>query len=98
MDSSITFLLVLAVAAANLPFVSERFAGVFKVARKHFGWQALEMALLFCLVGGLARLLEARQMPVHEQHWQFYVTVLALFLVAAFPGFAYRYFWRKPAH
>jgi hypothetical protein len=98
MDSSITILLVLAVVAANLPFASDRVAGFFKVARKHFGWHALELAVLFALVGGLARLLEAREMPVHEQHWQFYVTTLALFLVAAFPGFVYRYFWRRPAH
>ncbi|WP_434630205.1 DUF2818 family protein [Chromobacterium sp. CV08] len=97
MQSSIVILLLLAVAAANLPFATSRVAGVFKVARKHFGWQALELAVLFALVGGLARLLESRQMPVHEQHWQFYVTTLALFLVAAFPGFVYRYFWRKPA-
>lgn len=96
MQSSITILLLLAFAAANLPFITTRVAGFVKVARKHFGWQALELAALFLLVGGLARLLESRQMPVHEQNWQFYVTTFSLFLVAAFPGFVYRYFWRKP--
>ncbi|UTH75108.1 DUF2818 family protein [Chromobacterium sp. IIBBL 290-4] len=96
MPSSITILLLLAALAANLPFVTTKVAGFVRVANKHFGWQALELAVLFGLMGGLARLLEAREMPVHEQHWQFYVTTLALFLVAAFPGFVYRYFWRKP--
>ncbi|POZ62173.1 DUF2818 family protein [Chromobacterium alticapitis] len=98
MDSSITILLLLAALAANLPFATNRVAGFIQVARKHFGWQALELVALYALIGGLAHLLETRDMPAQEQHWQFYVTTFALFLVAAFPGYVYRYFWRKPAH
>ncbi|MBP4047798.1 DUF2818 family protein [Chromobacterium violaceum] len=96
MQTGIVILLLLALAAANLPFATVRVAGVFKVARKHFGWQALELAALYLLVGLLARVLEAQTMPVHAQNWQFYVTTFALFVVASFPGFVYRYFWRKP--
>ncbi|AXE30616.1 DUF2818 domain-containing protein [Chromobacterium phragmitis] len=96
MQTSIVVLLLLAVVAANLPFATTRVAGMFKVARKRFGWQALELAALYLLVGLLARLLESRAMPVHPQNWQFYVTTFSLFVVAAFPGFLYRYFWRKP--
>lgn len=95
MDSSVTVLLIVAFVAANLPFVSKRVAGVKQVAHKHFGWHLLELVVLFLLLGGLARLLEGRLAPVHEQHWQFYVTTVALFLVFAFPGFVARYFWRK---
>lgn len=88
-------LLVLAFVAANLPFVLPRVAGVIAVRNKHFGWQLLELVLLYLLVGGLARVLEGRLMPVQAQNWQFYVTTFALFLVFAFPGFVARYFWRR---
>lgn len=95
MQSGIYILLLVAVLAANLPFVVDRIGGVVAVSHKRFAWRLAEFLLLYLLVGLFARLLESRQMPVHEQNWQFYVTTLALFLVFAFPGFAYRYFWRK---
>ncbi|WP_293765578.1 DUF2818 family protein [uncultured Aquitalea sp.] len=98
MQASVVTLLLVAFLAANLPFITTRFAGVVKLARKHFGWQLLELAALFLLVGLFARFLEGREMPVQSQNWQFYVTTVALFLVFGFPGFVYRYFWRKPAH
>ena len=31
----------------------------------------------------------------YPQSWEFYVIGICLFLVAAFPGFIYRYMWRK---
>ncbi|MDN0084628.1 DUF2818 family protein [Crenobacter sp. SG2305] len=96
MEVSVITLLIVAVLAANLPFVSNRLACIKPIGRKHFGWQLLELVVLFLLVGGLARLMEARLGPVHEQHWQFYVTTFALFLVFAFPGFVMRHFWKRP--
>ncbi|OWY39235.1 hypothetical protein CEK28_09560 [Xenophilus sp. AP218F] len=97
MQTSVVVLLLVAFAAANLTFLSPRVAGVVKVANKHFGWNLLELAALFLLVGLFARLLESRLMPVHDQNWQFYVTTFSLFVVFAFPGFVYRYFWRQKA-
>ena len=38
-------------------------------------------------------MLEAQAGSVHRQHWQFYVAVVCLYLVFAFPGFVLRYFW-----
>ncbi|GAA5784907.1 membrane protein [Chitiniphilus shinanonensis] len=88
----------LAVVAANLPFLTERicFAVQPSSGRKAFGWRALELAVLYLLVGALALALEQRLSPIHAQKWPFYVTTLCLFVVAAFPGFVWRYFWRKP--
>lgn len=94
MLNSVYILLVVALIAANLPFALTRVGGVVAVRRKHFGWHLLELVVLYLAVGLFARLLEARAMPVHAQHWQFYVSTVALFLVFAFPGFSYRYFWR----
>ena len=98
MESSVATVLLVAVLAANLPFFMPRIAGVIRVESKHVGWRLLELVVLFFLVGLLARFLEGRQMPVHSQNWQFYATTAALFLVFAFPGFVYRYFWKKRRH
>jgi hypothetical protein len=94
-QSGVYILLFVAILAANLPFIVERIGGVVAVAHKRFFWRLVEFLLLYLLVGLFARLIESRQMPVHDQHWQFYVTTFALFLVFAFPGFVYRYFWRQ---
>jgi Na+(H+)/acetate symporter ActP len=92
-----TLLLVLAFAAANLPFLVER---IFFVARpksgdKSFGWRLLELVVLFFIVGGIAILLEGKFGDVHKQNWEFYAVNAALFLVFAYPGFVYRYLWRR---
>jgi len=93
-QASVALLLIVAVLAANLPFFTQRLAGFIRVANKHAGWRLLELVVLYLLVGVLARGLESSQGPVHEQHWQFYATTFALFLVFAFPGVVVRYFWR----
>lgn len=95
MQSSVIALFLVALAAANLPFLTQKVGGVLKVANKHFGWRLLELMALYLLVGGFAYLLESRLMPVQPQNWQFYVTTLSLFLVFGFPGYVYRYFWRR---
>jgi hypothetical protein len=94
MQASVFVLLIVAVVAANLPFFTNRLAGFIPVSDKHAGWRLLELVVLYFAVGLFARMLEANQGPVHEQHWQFYATTFALFLVFAFPGFVARYFWR----
>ena len=94
METSVITLLVVAFIAANLPFATQRLAGIKKLASKHFGWHLLELVTLYLLLGGLAYVLEGRHTPVHSQNWQFYVVTLSLFLVFAFPGFVGRYFWK----
>jgi len=88
----------LAALAANLPFMTERilFARLPASGHKVFGWRLLEVILLYVVMGLLGQWLEGRQGPQHVQQWQFYVTTFALFIVAAYPGFVIRYFWRKP--
>ncbi|WP_028454157.1 DUF2818 family protein [Chitinilyticum litopenaei] len=86
----------LAALAANLPFMNERIFGLRTRQRKHFGWRLLEWMALYLLLGVFAHVLESRQSPPHPQNWPFYVTTLCLFLVLAWPGFIWRYFWRKP--
>jgi hypothetical protein len=88
----------LAALAANLPFLSEKILFVWqpKTGKKHFGWRVFELAFFFLLLGFVARLIESQVSPIHAQNWPFYATTISLFLVLAWPGFVWRYFWRRP--
>ena len=86
MTSNLAILLILALVAANLPFVP---------VQQHIGWRALELVVLYFAIGALGWMLETKLGPVHSQNWEFYAVTGCLFLVQAFPGFVYRYLWRK---
>ncbi|WP_127476827.1 DUF2818 family protein [Sulfurivermis fontis] len=91
------FLIVIAVVAANLPWLSERILLVRRpgAAGKRAWWRWLEWLLLYCLVGGLALGLENKlNGEIYPQGWEFYAITLCLFLVFALPGFLYRYEFR----
>lgn len=94
------FLLIvgLAAVAANLPFFSEKvfFFVKPKNGKKAFAFRLAELLLLYVFVGGFAYWLESRFSPAHQQNWPFYASTFALFIVFAWPGFVWRYFWRKP--
>ena len=96
MNQAVAILIGLALLAANLPFFVER---VFFIWRPKGGkglhWRLLEMVVLYFALGGLARLVEGRFGPAQPQNWEFYAVTACLFLVFAFPGFVYRYLWRK---
>lgn len=94
----ITILLLLALLAANLPWFSERLFYLIPIngQQKAFGWNLLELVVLYFIVGGLAILVERGSIgQVAAQGWEFYAITFSLFLVFAFPGFVYRYLWRK---
>lgn len=92
----VMLLLAIALIAANLPFLFERLFFVKPLASgKHLGWRLLELVVLYFLVGGIGLLLEKKGGEIHPQNWEFYAITASLFLVFAFPGFIYRYLWRK---
>lgn len=91
-------LLAIAFVAANLPLLLERVLFVLapRDGRKAFGWRVLELTMLYFAVGGLAWALEAQAHgAAYPQGWQFYAVTGCLFIVFAFPGFVYRYLWRR---
>jgi hypothetical protein len=98
MDWITAALLILALLLANLPFFSERilFLRAAPGKGKHLGWRLLELVILYVVTGAVAWLLEARAGQVHRQSWEFYAITASLFLVFAYPGYVYRYLWRKP--
>ena len=107
MDSSLAVWLVVALslAAANLPFLTERVFGLVPlkagsaadgtVRTKSLPLRLLELIVLYFVVGGLARMLESSIGGVFKQGWEFYAITGCLFLVLAFPGFIWQYLRKR---
>lgn len=90
-------LLIVALVAANLPFTSQRLFFLIRLSapRKAWYWHLLELAVMYGVVGGLAYLLESKLGGAQPQKWEFYAITSSLFLVLAYPGYVWRYMWRK---
>lgn len=95
----ISLWLGLAVLAANLPWLSERWLLVF--ARpdwraKPFWFRWIEWGLLYSLIVGIGFGFEYKTTGgIHDQDWEFYTVTLCLFVVSALPGFIYHYQLRR---
>lgn len=91
--SVIWIFLLFAIVAANLPWLSERFLGIFSLrVQKTLGWCLLEWFLFYLIIGAIAMGLEKKlKAEIYAQDWEFYVVTFCLFLVFALPGFIYRY-------
>ncbi len=87
--------IVVALVAANLPFLTERLFGVVPLkSPKTVGVRLAELVVLYFAVGLLGVLLEKRAGQVTQQGWEFYAVTGAMFLTFAFPGFVWRYLVR----
>jgi hypothetical protein len=90
--ASIWLVIVAALVAANLPFVSERLFAVVRLREpKSIGLRLIELVVLYFAVGLLGVLLERRAGQVRSQDWEFYAVTGAMFITFAFPGFVWRY-------
>jgi hypothetical protein len=94
---TVAALLLLAMLFANLPFLSERLFLVWlpPSGQKSAWLRIAELITLYFVTGAVAYLMESRVGPVHAQRWEFYAVTACLFLVFAYPGFLYRYLWRR---
>ena len=97
MNLNALILLFVALIAANLPFLLERIFFVVKpkTGSKNVAWRLLELIVLYFIVGGIGLLLENKIGDIHPQKWEFYAITASLFVVFAYPGFVYRYLWRR---
>ena len=94
-STSVWVVIVLALIAANLPFMSQRQLAVVKLtAGKNLAVRLAELVIMYFLVGGTALLLENRLGQIAPQNWEFYAITYFVFLVFAYPGFVYCYLWR----
>ncbi len=88
----VVLLVLLALLAANLPFVNQRLLGLGPVRQpKSLAWRLLELVLLYFVVGGIGLALENTVGQIAQQGWEFYAITGTMFLTLAFPGFVYRY-------
>ncbi|MFZ6657714.1 DUF2818 family protein [Undibacterium sp. TJN19] len=98
-SASSWLVIVLAVLAANLPFLNERCFALVAIQRfvisKPLWVRLLELITLYFCVGVIAYALEAGAGNSFSQGWEFYAINACLFLVLAFPGFVYRYMRRR---
>jgi hypothetical protein len=95
-SAGVWFVLLVAIVAANLPFVNER---VFIVgprrAPKEIGWRLVELVVLWGVTLAIGFAIEARIGQRQPQGWEFYAAIGFFFLTLAFPGFVWRYLRRR---
>ncbi len=90
-------LILLAVLAANLPFLNDRLLAVWPLGGRHklLAVRLAELVTWYFIIGGIGLALEQRVGQIYPQGWQFYAITAALFLTFAFPGFVFRYLVRR---
>ena len=88
-------LILVALVAANLAFVSSKFLFIKSVAKKHVGWCLLEMLVWYAVIGALGYFLESGIGNTFPKRWEFFAVTVCLFLVAAFPGFTWRFLVKR---
>lgn len=90
--SSVWMVVLLAVLAANLPFLNNKFLAVLPTKQpKGLLMRMGELVAFYVLIGGVGLALEQSVGQIYPQRWEFYATTGALFLTLAFPGFVFRY-------
>lgn len=93
---SVWLVLLAAVVGANLPFLNNSWLGVVPRALPKTLWhRAGELVLCYFIVGGIGLALEQSGGQRYPQGWEFYATTAALFITLAFPGFVFRYLFKR---
>lgn len=91
-NESVIAVVLLALFAANWPFITVRLFGVIKLVNgKSLFIRLLEMVALYFVIGGIGLLLEQRLGQIAPQKWEFYAITATAFITFAFPGFIWRY-------
>ena len=93
--ASVWLVVLLALLAANMPFVSNRVLAVYALkGSKNLALRMAELLVWYLLVGGFSFYLEQRNGQISPQGWEFYAITGTLFITFAFPGFTYRYLFK----
>ncbi|MBY4895767.1 DUF2818 family protein [Cupriavidus sp. AU9028] len=87
------FIILLALACANLPFVNQRLFAVIPLrwGRKPVWIRLAELLVYYVVVGAAGFAVEASLGGRFSQGWQFYAITACLMLVFAFPGYTWQY-------
>jgi hypothetical protein len=95
-STQIVALILLALVAANVPFINQRvlLLGPQRLT-KPLVWRLAELVLLYFVVGGVGLALENHAGQIAPQGWEFYAVTGTMFVTLAFPGFVYRYLMHR---
>ena len=94
--ASVWLVVLLGLVAANLPFLSNRLFVVLALKTpKILAVRLGEMVAWYFAVGGVGLFLEQRAGQIAPQGWEFYAITGTLFVTFAFPGFTYRYLFKR---
>lgn len=91
-------ILLLALVAANLPWISNKLFTIvpLQISHKNLAWCLVELIVLYFVIGAIAVYAEYASLgQIAPQAWEFYAVTFSLFLVFAFPGFVYKILWKK---
>jgi Protein of unknown function (DUF2818) len=89
---SVVLVVLLALLAANWPFLTQRLFGVVRLKEgKSLLIRLFELIILYFVIGGIGLLLEQRLGQIAPQKWEFYAITATAFITFAFPGFVWRY-------
>jgi hypothetical protein len=97
MNVSIGVVLLAGFVLASLPMMGERgffSIPVFKTNKKPW-LRMVEFLLAYAVWIAIGKVFEAQAGQVAKQGWEFYAVTFLLFVIAAFPAFAWRYLWRR---
>lgn len=94
--ASVWLVVLLALLTANLAFISNRLFTVLTLKTpKNLAIRVGELVVWYLVVGGIGLLLEHRAGQIAPQGWEFYAITGTLFVTFAFPGFVYRYLFKR---
>jgi ABC-type microcin C transport system permease subunit YejB len=94
--AAVWLVVLLAFAAANLPFATNRLFAVIRLKQpKSLALRLLEMLIGYLIVGGIGLFFEQQAGQIAPQKWEFYAITATLFITFAFPGFIYRYLFKR---
>lgn len=88
--------MLLALLLANVPFLSNRLFAVLALKQpKNLAIRLAELVVWYFVAGGVGLFLEQRVGQIAPQGWEFYAITGTLFVTFAFPGFVYRYLFKR---
>ena len=94
--AAVWLVVMAALLLANLPFISNRLFVLYALSSsKSLALRLAELVVGYFLVGALGLFLEQRTGQIAPQGWEFYAITGTLFVTFAFPGFVYRYLFKK---
>lgn len=96
---AVWLLIALALISANLPFLTERVLVLLPWKRdnavKPFWLRMVELLVYYAMVMTLGFAFEAALGNPFTQGWEFYAITLSLYLVLGYPGFVFRYLFKR---